>query len=100
MQRIRARARVGPWGWENSTICSAKTLHAVTWRMESLGREGMEDGRHTPTPGGCRNGPSKDSREMKGGSRSKRQVDVAGDRLIKGSQPCLCITNSRSRAEI
>lgn len=70
----------------------------------------MEDGvvgerrdgrRETHTrPGGCRNGPSKDSRQMKGGSRSKRQVDVAGDRLIKGSQPCLCITNSRSRAEI
>lgn len=37
---------------------------------------------------------------MKGGSRSRRHVDVAGDRLIKGSQPCLCITNSRSRAEI
>ena len=50
MQRIRARARVGLWGWENSTICSAKTLHAVTWRMESLGREGTEDGRHTPAP--------------------------------------------------
>ena len=37
---------------------------------------------------------------MKGGSQSKRHVDVAGDRLLKGSQPCLCITNSRSRAEI
>lgn len=36
---------------------------------------------------------------MKGGSRSRRRVDVAGDRLIKGSQPCLCIANSRSRAE-
>lgn len=53
MQMQRIRARVRGWGHEagkTRTVCSAKTLHAVTHRMESFkGREGMEDGRHTPT---------------------------------------------------
>ena len=48
MQRIRARVRVGALRLGKRDHMFSKDPHAVTRRMESLGREGTEDGRHTP----------------------------------------------------